>query len=151
MCKGCFDIALNHDIRVLHNILNRKMQQILQSRCTCQCTLMQNLLLEVYFFSALYRLLKYNEINAPIEKSYKELMNFNQDTVDQMLLENEDPGLLFETDNGALISFSEQPCEALRVHAKDVLEQSKVFQDFRSGAYETFSEKSKYYVTEIAV
>ena len=116
MCKDCFDLNLNKDISILRRIIERKKQTILESSCGSDCRCLEEILLEVTFFDSMYRLLKYSDMTAPIEGSFEALKVFNQTILDDMLIDDIDPGLRFQCDSGKYISYSDQPSESIRVH-----------------------------------
>ena len=148
MCKDCFDLNLNKDISILRRIIERKKQTILESSCGSDCRCLEEILLEVTFFDSMYRLLKYSDMTAPIEGSFEALKVFNQTILDDMLIDDIDPGLRFQCDSGKYINYSDQPSESIRVHGQDMLKQIEIYEGYKNSTYSIFAEKLEYYVEE---
>ena len=151
MCKDCFTLNLNKDISILRKIIERKKQQILESSCGSGCRCLEETLLEVTFFESMYRLLKFNDVSAPIEVSFEALKCFNQTIMDEMLIDDIDPGLRFQCSNGSYVDFSNQPSESIRVHGQDMLKQMDIYEGYRDNTYGTFAEKIEYYFAELPI
>ena len=151
MCKACFDLNLNKDISILRKIIERKKQTILESACGCDCRCLEEMVLEVSFFESMYRLLKYNDVSAPIEDTFEALKAFNQTIMDEMLMDQTDPGLRFQCDNGSYVNFSDQPSESIRVHGQDMLKQLEIYQGYKDNTYEMFAEKLEYYFEDLLI
>ena len=109
------------------------------------------MLLEVSFFESMYRLLKYNDVSACIEDSFEALKAFNQTVMDEMLMDQTDPGLRFQCDNGSFINFSDQPSESIRIHGQDMLKQLEIYKGYKDNTYAIFAEKVEYYLDKLPI
>lgn len=128
MCLHC-RAEVKADMRrkrsAMRKTLKHVQQTILMSPCCGGCFIMRGMLLREELYSSMLSLLCTYTCATPLSSTKQKLSDIEQGIMDMMLLDDKDPGLLFEASDGSLVSFSKQPSESVRLHGELMMRQDQ--------------------------